>query len=218
MSAESGGSEELIARLKAGDEEALARTFSEHRERLRRMVEFRMDPRLSSRLDADDVLQEAYLNAAQRISHFAAKEGMSPFAWLRMIVIQTMIDAHRKYLGAQMRDPRREVAIRGSASFEGTSTSIVARLIGDLPSPSQVAMRSELARQLEEAIERMDAIDREVLALRHFEDLSNSEVAEVLGIEQKAASIRYIRALRRLKGILSAIPGFSATDGGAIRG
>ena len=195
----------LLARLKTGDVEALAELFSGHRQRLWRMVHFRLDRRLQGRVDAEDILQEAYLAAVKRIHHFTEESSASFFVWLRMIVRQTLIDVHRRHLGAQMRDVGREIAIGGGYS-QTTTVSMVARLMGNLTSPSLAAARAEASVQLETALEAMDPIDREVLALRHFEELTNSEVAEVLDIQQKAASIRYVRAIRRLKGVLSRMP------------
>ena len=202
-------SETLLERLRNGDEASLAALFSRHREKLWRLVQFRLDPRLRGRVDADDVLQEAYLNAAQRIRHFFEKPSMSFFVWLRLIVDQTLADTHRRHLGTRLRDAGREVRIDPGCQPHATSTSLAIQIAGSLTSPSQAAIRDETYRQLEEALESMDPTDREVLALRHFEELSNGEVAEVLGIQEKAASIRYVRALRRLKGILTRLPGFS---------
>ena len=196
---------QLANRLAEGDSQALSELFLRHRDRLWRMLNFRLDHRLSVRVDADDVLQEAYLAAAQRIEHYEVE--VSPFLWLRTVVMQTLIDVHRRHLGAQMRDAGREVAIDGHRFAQTTSTSLAVCLIAQQTSPSQAAMRAEAFDTVEKAIDGMDPIDREVLALRHFEELTNSEVAETLGIQQKAASIRYIRAVRRLKEILSKAPG-----------
>jgi RNA polymerase sigma-70 factor, ECF subfamily len=201
--------DELACRLKHGDRDALAVLFSEHRERLWRMVNFRMDRRLSGRVDPDDVLQEAYLAAAQRLTHYRAESTMSPFVWLRMIVMQTLTDVHRHHLGAQMRSAGREVAVHGWHHPQSTSVSLASLLMGRFTSPSQAAARAEMFDQVEQAIGAMEPLDQEVLALRHFEELANSEVAEVLGIQQKAASIRYVRAIKRLKGVLSQLPGYS---------
>src|SRR5262249_5129546 len=118
----------------------------------------------------------------------------------------------RRHLGAKMRDAYRQVSFPNTDLSQNTSLSLVAKLLGSMTSPSRAAVREESARRLHAAINAMDEIDREVLALRHFEELSNSEVAEVLGIQQKAASIRYVRALRRLKEILVALPEFSERD------
>ncbi len=198
---------ELLRRVKGGDEQALAELFSFHRPRLWRIIHFRLDSRLAGRVDADDILQEAYLAAAQRIRHYLDDSSHTFFVWLRLIANQTLIDVHRRHLGAQMRDASRDLSIHTQYA-QATSMSIASQLLGNFTSPSQAAMRDEVASQLEQAIDSMEPIDREVLALRHFEELANSEVAEVLGIQQKAASIRYVRALKRLKDVLSDVPGF----------
>jgi RNA polymerase sigma-70 factor (ECF subfamily) len=200
------GDEELIAHLRAGDDQALAELFSRHRDRLWRLLSFRLSPRLYGRVDAEDVLQEAYLAATSRLQHFLGEPASSFFVWLRLVVLQTLTDVHRHHLGAQIRDAGREISLQ-AAWNPGTSACLAAELVGNLTSPSQAAIRAEMAGQLEIALESMNAIDREILALRHFEELSNQETAEVLGIEQKAASIRYVRALKRLKEIMGKMPG-----------
>ncbi len=200
--------DELVQRLHDGDDKALGELFAVHRDRLWRMVHFRLDRRVCGRVDADDVLQEAYLDAAQRVKHYLSHDSMSFFVWLRQIVVQTMIDTHRQHLDAQMRDANREVSIHRGGYPQATSISLAAHLLGHMTSPSGAAIRAEMAAQLEEALETMEPLNREVLALRHFEELSNSEVAEILGIQQKAASIRYVRAIAKLKRILEQIPGF----------
>lgn len=208
MPSDSGPASELVSRLKNGDDQALAHVFSLYRERLKRMVEFRIDRRLQGRVDSSDVLQEAYIDAAQRLRHFLAKPNMSLFVWLRQITTQRLIDIHRLHLGAQLRDAKQEVQLFGRDGSAATSASLAAGLLAQLTSPSQLAARAELVEQVEKALENMDAIDREVLAMRHFEELTNNEVAEVLGLSKAAASNRYVRALARLKDILAKIPGF----------
>jgi len=182
-----------------------------HRQRLWRMVNFRLDKRLVGRVGPDDVLQEAYLAAAQRIEHYASGTYTSAFIWLRAIVKQTIIDVYRRHLGAQMRDAGREVPIAGQYP-QATSASLAIHLIGDWTSPSGAAARGEALQTVQDAIESMSPVDQEILALRHFEELTNGEVAEVLGIETKAASIRYVRALRRLKEILSTVPSLGGEE------
>lgn len=199
---------QLDSRLREGDEQALAELFTIHRDRLRRMVEFRMDRRLQGRVDASDIVQEAYIDASQRVRHYAQKPEMSSFVWLRQITTQRLIDVHRRHLDAQMRDARQEVSIHRGDLAGTTSASIVAELVGQFASPSELAMHAELLDQLENALEGMDPIDREVLALRHFEELTNNEVAQVLDITKSAASNRYVRALGRLRSVLEEIPGF----------
>jgi RNA polymerase sigma-70 factor (ECF subfamily) len=201
--------EDLERRLRGGDPQALAELFSHERERLWRVIHFRLAEPLRGRLEPDDVLQEAFLAAGQRLKHYANSPATSPFIWLRMIVNQTLIDLHRQHLGAQRRDAGREVAIDSLPYGQATSASVAIQLIGQFTSPSRAAARGDMLSLVQTAIEQMDPIDREVLALRHFEELTNSEVAEALGIEQKAASIRYVRALRRLKEILAQVPELS---------
>jgi RNA polymerase sigma-70 factor (ECF subfamily) len=197
-------------------ETELAAQFTQHRARLRRLVAFRLHPQLQGRLDLEDVLQDAYLAAAQRLPHFvAADPPVAPFVWLRTIVLQTLTDACRHHLGAQKRDVFREVSLEAGENRDGTSAAIALQLAGDLTSPSQAAARADAMTVVRNAIGGMDELDREVLALRHFEELSNQEVAEALGIEQKAASIRYIRALRRLRALLAELTTFG---GGLARG
>ena len=199
-------------RLGADAEGVLAEEFSRNRDRFRRMVDFRIDAALAGRVDPDDVLQEAWLAATQRLEHFLQNESLSLFVWLRMIVGQTLVDVQRRHLGAKKRDVYRERSIHADRWSHNTSVSLVAKLLGTFTSPSQAAVRDERAAQLRDAIDEMDEIDREILALRHFEELTNSEVAEVLGIRETAASNRYVRALRRLKAILDAIPDFGGSE------
>jgi len=196
----------LLRQLAAGEESVLGDLFALHRNRLWRMVNFRLDRRLTGRIDADDILQEAYVEASRRVSHYE-HNGQSFYVWLRLVVTQTMIDLHRYHLDAQKRDIRREQTKR-PVYPEATSVSLIRHLVGEITSPSQQAVKAESLRQLEEALTQMDPIDQEVLVLRHFEELTNTEVSELLGIEQKAASIRYVRAIARLKNVLARFPGF----------
>ncbi|SFI47409.1 sigma-70 family RNA polymerase sigma factor [Planctomicrobium piriforme] len=200
--------EGLVNDVIHGDRNALAKLFDHYRDRLWRIVQFRMDRRLVGRVDADDVLQEAYLDAEKRIEHFLHDSPESFFIWLRLIVNQTLIDVHRRHLGTQARDASRERSLSGGWSAESTSFSLSHHLLGEMTSPSQAALKAELAEQLNLALEGMGHLDREVLALRHFEELTNSETARALGISEQAASLRYVRAISRLRKILEALPGF----------
>lgn len=198
--------EALTLRLAAGEPEALAELFSVYGERLYKMVHFRLDARLRGRVDPDDIVQEAFLAAQQRIASFALERSNSVFVWLRMMVGQTMIDVHRRHLGSKMRSAGREVTMRRATPM-ASSVSMSMHFLGDLTSPSQAAMRAEFADLLERVLDDMEPMDREILVLRHFEELSNTEVAELLGIQRSTASNRYVRALKRLKTILSRVPG-----------
>lgn len=188
-----------LQRLRDGDEEALAELFGQYRDRLFHIVSVRMDRRLAGRVDADDVLQEVYIDAADRIQHFINNHSGSFLVWLRLITTQTMANIYRRHLDVKMRDANREVSIQAGRAYASPTSPIAMQLLGHLTSPSSAAMRDEAAQRLEAVIDKMKPMDREVIALRHFEQLDNNEVAEVLGIHEKAASIRYIRALKRLK-------------------
>jgi RNA polymerase sigma-70 factor, ECF subfamily len=194
-----GGHDPRIARAAAGDSVAMGELFAEFRDRLRVMVRLRMDRRLQGRVDPSDVLQEAFFEASQRIGDYFEKQPMPFFLWLRFLTAQRLLNVHRRHLGAKMRAANEEVSIYRGAIPEATSVSLAAQLLGRLTSPDHAAMRAELQLQLQEALNRMDPIDREVLTLRHFEELNNNEVAQVLGISKTAASNRYVRALGRLR-------------------
>jgi len=195
----------LVARLRTGDAAALAELFDRHRDKLRRMVQLRLDHRLAGRVSASDVLQEAYIDALKRVGHYFEKPDQPFFGWLRLVVGQRIADVHREHL-AQKRNAGQDVSIHPGGA---DSACLAACLLGHLTSPSHAASRNEAFTRLEEALNQMDALDREVLALRHFEELSNAEVAALLGIQPPAASKRYVRALARLKEILETIPGFA---------
>jgi RNA polymerase sigma-70 factor (ECF subfamily) len=202
-------SDDLIRRASSGDQEALAQVFALHRDRLRQMVRLRLDRRLQGRLDPSDVLQEAYLDFSRRLPDYARDPAMPFYLWLRFLTGQRLIDLHRQHLGTQMRDAGQEVSLYRGALPQASSASLAAQLLGRLTSASRAAIRAETQIRVQEALNRMDPIDREVLALRHFEMLTNEETATVLGIRKSAASNRYVRALQRLKEILTALPGFS---------
>jgi RNA polymerase sigma-70 factor, ECF subfamily len=197
-----------IMSLRSEGENALADVMAEHAQRLRQIVQFRIDPRLSGRVDTADVMQEAFIDARKRLPRYLAEPKVPLFVWLRGVVLDTLIDFHRRHLGAKMRDAGQEVSLQRPISPQASSMALAACLAGSLTSPSQAAIRAETVRQIEQILDRMDEIDREVLVLRHFEQLTNDEVADVLGVKKAAASRRYMRALDRFRSVLLAIPGF----------
>jgi RNA polymerase sigma-70 factor, ECF subfamily len=199
--------EHLLDQAAAGDQEAWGNLLARHRRRLHSMISLRLDPRLQGRIDPSDVLQEAFLAASLQLQDYARSRSMPIFLWLRLVAGQKLVALHRHHLGKKIRDAGREVALFQGALPEASSTALAARLLGREAAPSEAAMRAELALRLEAALNSMDTLDREVLVLRHFEQLSNAEAAQVLDIQPAAASKRYIRALRRLKEILQKLPG-----------
>lgn len=198
----------LIRQAVAGDATALERLLGRYHERLVKTIRLRMDWRLRGRVDADDILQETYLDAARRLSEYAANPGVSFYLWLRGLAGIKMIDAMRHHLGTRKRDAGLEVRLYRQALPEASSVSLAAQLLGHLTSPSHAAIRAEMQLKVQEALNAMDPIDREVLVLRHFEHLTNAETAELLEIGKSAASKRYIVAIKRLKEVLLDAPGF----------
>lgn len=195
--------EALTQRLREGDAQAAGAMFDACRGRLRRMVRLRLDRRLQGRLDASDVLQEAFLDVQRKADEFATRPDLPAYLWLRLVVSERLLILHRHHLGAQARDAGREVSLGRGGPPAASTESLANLLLGRLTSPSQAALRAERQRRLHDALNGMDPTDREVLALRHFEELSNGETATVLGLSKTAASNRYIRALKRLKEILA---------------
>src|SRR6516225_9770883 len=197
----------LIERARAGDREALNTLLTRHRDRLRRMVEMRLDTRLQARLDASDVVQEAYVEVVERLEEYLRDPKIPLFLWLRLVVGERLLKLHRQHLGTQMRDAGREVSLFRGALPAASSAALAAQLLGKHTSPTQAAVRAERILRLQEALNTLDPMDREVLSLRHFEQMTLAETAVSLQIEESAAAKRYIRALKRLKSILANMPG-----------
>jgi len=172
-----------LERIAAGNGADWQALVACHHARLRRMVVLRLDPRLQGRVDPSDVLQDTYMEAALRLPDYLNEPAIPFFLWLRLLACTRLNKLHRRHIGAQMREVGRECR------------------------PSEAAVRAEQRLALQEAINRLDPLDREVLALRHFEQLTAAETARVLHISRAAASKRYIRALARLKEVLAGLPG-----------
>ncbi|MCO6046135.1 sigma-70 family RNA polymerase sigma factor [Aeoliella sp. ICT_H6.2] len=197
----------LVDLAAGGNGEAWTQLYNSHQARLRSMVAVRMDRRLRGRIDPSDVLQEACIVASKHIAEYAADPSMPFYLWLRWITGQRLLDQHRRHLGAQARGVNRELSLYHGAFPEATTADLAAHLLGRLSTPSSGAMRIEQKIRLQEALNSLEPIDREILALRHFEELSNGEAAQVLGLDKSAASKRYARALVRLKDVLMSLPG-----------
>jgi RNA polymerase sigma-70 factor, ECF subfamily len=203
----SASSADLIERARAGDLEARSALFARHRERLRRMVEMRLDARLQARLDASDVVQDAYVEVVERLDDYLGDPKLPLFLWLRLVVGERLQKLHRHHLGTQMRDAGREVSLYRGALPAASSAALAAQLLGKYTSPTQAAVRAERILRMQEALNSLDPVDREIVSLRHFEELSAAEAAQVLGIEESAAVKRDFRALKRLKQVLADLPG-----------
>ena len=194
----------LLERARSGDsKEALAELFSRHRYRLVSMIELRLSPTLRVRVDPTDVLQDAFLTASKRFSEFLENPEVPFFVWLRFLTRQTIAEIHRHHIGVQARDPRREVSLQLEPSPEASTVALAEQLLGSFTTPSEFVARTEAKAQLEAALNGMKSSEREILCLRHFEELTNAEAAAELGIRPSAASKRYVRAVSRLKGLLA---------------
>jgi RNA polymerase sigma-70 factor (ECF subfamily) len=176
------------------------------------MVAMRLDPRLRGRVDASDVIQEGYLEAMKRLEEFIRDPAVPFYIWLRFLVGQRVQEQHRRHLGTSGRDVGREVSLYRGAMPGVRTGALAARLLGNLTSPSQAAVRAERKIRLQEALNRMDPLDREILVLRHYEQMTNGNAAAALGLNESAASKRYTRALERLKEILTSLPGGTSED------
>ncbi len=200
----SSETDRLLQRAAGGDEESWGTLLTRHEGKLRRMVSLRMDQRMQGRVDSQDIVQEAYLEVSKLRADYLRQPALPFVLWLRGIVGNKLRELHRHHLGTQMRDAGREVPLYHGAMPEATSAALAARLLGHATRPSEAAARAEAKALLLAALNAMDPIDREILALRHFEQLTPAETAQVLGIKEKAAGMRYVRAIKRLKEILAA--------------
>lgn len=207
MDHDSSATHRILGRVVGGDRESRGALLARHEARLRRMIALRLDPRLRGRIDVGDVIQEVFLAASKGLDSYASRPGVPFFLWLRGIAGNKLLEIHRYHLGTPMRDARREVRLNHGALPEATSAVLAARILGRSTSPSEAAIRAEAKLLLEDSLNGMDPLDREVLTLRHFEHLTNAEAARELGITTAAAGKRYLRALERLREILAHLPG-----------
>lgn len=188
-----------LRRLREGHTEALAELFEHYRPRLECMVRLRLDRRLGGRVDPSDVLQEAYLDAADRIRDYLRKPAVTSYIWLRGLTKERLIRLHRRHVGAKCRTVVRERALP-----EASSILLARQLLAAGTSPSKALRREELRGRVQGALDKLGPDDREVILMRHFEDMSNGEVSQALGLSDSAASMRYGRAVFRLKQLLMA--------------
>ena len=191
--------EQLLGRLRDGDQQALGDLFAHYRPRLQRMVELRLDPRMAPRLDASDVLQEAYLDASRQATAYLASPGVACYVWLRGLTWQRLIKLQRRHLGARRRATELEVSLP-----PGSSAVLATQLLDRGPCPGEAVLQEELRQRVQRALARLQPADQEIILLRDFEGLSNREAAQTLGIADSAATMRYGRALVRLREVLMA--------------
>jgi RNA polymerase sigma-70 factor (ECF subfamily) len=196
---------ELLDKVRHGEPRAVDQLLGRHREPVRRMIDLRLDPAIAPRVDASDIVQEVLLEASRRLSEYL-NESPSPampfHLWLRHIALDHIIDAHRRHRQAKRRTVDREQALH-SARADDSSMEQIAALIDRELTPASAALRLEMQRHFQQAIATLPDDDRDIILMRHFEQLSNQEVATTLGLSEAAASMRYLRALRRLRAVLA---------------
>ena len=202
----------LTALARQGDKSAIARLFQQYRPKLRSMVSFRMDDNLRGRVDPSDVIQESFLDLAKRADEFKLKE-MSPLVWMRLVTLERLLAVRRQHIDIQKRDARRELSIDCDIGFGATSMALAAGLLDKLSTASGKVVRAEQKAKLHQLLDEMNENDREIIALRIFEGLTNGEAAEVLQLTKQTTSKRFVRAIDRLRTSMSDIPGLSELFG-----
>src|SRR5437868_3183912 len=192
----------LLDGARSGEPGAVDRLLGEFREPLRRVIDLRLDPALARRVDASDIVQDVLIEANQRLTDYLKSPDMPFHLWLRHLAQDRIIDTHRRHRLAQRRSVDREQPIARPAWADESSVSLIAQLIDTERTPTSEAIRHELQRPLADAVNQLSDDDREIILMRHHELLSNQEVAEALKLTEAAASMRYLRALRRLRAVL----------------
>lgn len=195
--------QELLKQARQGDAAAVDALLARHREPVRRMIDLRLDPAIVQRVDASDVVQEVLLEASRRLADYLRKPAMPFHLWLRHIAKDHLIDAHRRHHQTQKRGVDREQPIHRPGWADRSSLELAGQLVDPERTPASAAIQQELQRRLHEALGELDEPDREVILLRHFEQLGNQEAAAALGLTEAAASMRYLRAVRRLRDLLA---------------
>lgn len=193
---------ELLQDALAGCQNAAGELFRRHDTMLRKVICLRMDRRIQGRVDLDDVIQDIYMEYARCLPDYSRFEQVPFNVWLRMIALRKLQTIHRHHLGTAARSADREISLFRGPLPDVNSNSLAIQLMGRHTSPTQAVVRAELQMAVQAALDEMEPIDREILALRHFEELSNTEVAHILGLTPAAASNRFIRALGRIKKLL----------------
>ncbi len=194
--------QDLLDRAKQGEAGAVERLLDTHREPLRRMIGLRLDPALAGRADASDIVQEVMLEVSQRLADYLRNPAMPFHLWVRHIAKDHMIDAHRRHRQAQRRSLDREQPLVPAGLADQSSLELAGQLIDHEMTPATAAVRHELQKRMEQAVAALEEDDREIILMRHYEQLSNQEVATALGLTEAAASMRHLRAVRKLRAAL----------------
>lgn len=194
--------EQLLIDARQGDGEAVNRLLDRHRESLRRLIRLRLDQKIQRRVDASDVVQDVLVEANRRLNDYLQNPTMAFHLWLRQIAKDRIIDAHRRHRGSAKRSVDREQGFVAPAGLDRSTLDLVAQLCDPELTPAAAATQQEMARRVEHAIGQLDEPDCEIIVMRHYELLTNQEIAQALNLTEPAASMRYLRAVRRLRALL----------------
>ncbi len=195
--------DELLVQVREGSDGAVDKLFDRHRKALRRMIHLRLNNRVSRRVDASDVLQDVFIEASRRLQTYLEKPPMAFHLWIRQIARDRIIDAHRRHAVSAKRSVDREMSLNAPATVDQSSIELAGQLCDGELTPAAAATQREIAMQLEQAVHQLRDQDREIILMRHYEQLSNLEIAQELGLTEPATSMRYLRALRRLRELLN---------------
>lgn len=194
--------EDLLVQAKAGDQVAVNQLMERHRDALRHLVRMRLDQKIQRRVDVSDVVQDVLIEANRRLTRYMDNPILSFRLWLRQIARDRIIDAHRRHRVSAKRSVDREQAMAAPRGYDQSSIHLASLLGDNNLTPAANALQVEMARKVEAAITHLDERDCEIVIMRHYEHLSNQEIAQALELTEPAASMRYLRAIRRLKVIL----------------
>lgn len=194
---------ELLADAQGGNASAVNRLLERHRDAVHRMVQLRLDAKVQRRVDVSDVVQDVLVEANRRLHDYLANPQQMPFhLWLRHIARDRIIDAHRRHRGSAKRSVDREQPLVAAGGDQQSTYELVAQLHDRERGPASEVAAQEMAKLVEAAISELDDQDCEIVIMRHYEHLSNQEIAQALGLSEPAASMRYLRAIRRLREVL----------------
>jgi len=194
--------EKLLSDARRGDMRAVNRLLERHRDAVRRLVRMRLDQKIQRRIDVSDVVQDVFVEANRRLREYLQAPVMPFHLWLRHIARDRIIDAHRRHRVSAKRSVDREQSLTPAGPVDRSTRELAAQLSDQQLTPAAAATQKELAQRVEQAIARLSDPDAEIIVMRHYEHLTNQEVALALSLSEPAASMRYLRAVRRLRALL----------------
>ncbi|MEI7458431.1 MAG: sigma-70 family RNA polymerase sigma factor [Pirellula sp.] len=197
---------ELLVNVRGGESLAVEQLMDRHRNSLRRMIQLRLDQRLMQRMDVSDVIQDVLMEANRRLKDYLANPVIPFHLWIRQIAKDRIIDAHRRHRVSAKRSIDREQPQSGKGPPDQSTMELANQFRDQALTPAAAATQRELAEQIESAVQLLRENDREIILMRHYEQLNNQEIAQSLGLTEPAASMRYLRALKRLREVIEGLP------------